>query len=70
MISFTVMATIMARITQIPQLDVLTIGNSNTPMAHAYQAAPTHIEMNGITDHISVILLALVDILMLRKKTV
>jgi len=40
----------------------------NTPMVHVCQAALTHTEMNGITDHISVILLALADTLMLWKR--
>ena len=54
---------IMELITLIQPLeDVLQFMTLNTQMVHVYQAALTHTEMNGITAHISAILLVLIDI--------
>ncbi len=50
---------------QIRPQDALLFGTLNTPMVPAYQVALTLIEMNGMTDLTSVILLALKDTLTL-----
>jgi hypothetical protein len=73
MISSTAMVTltpIMALTAPTQPLDALLFGTSSIPMALAYQAALTPIEMNGTMDLISATLLALANTMTVRKRLV
>jgi len=66
--SIVLVIVIMEAISPTQPQDALTIGNSNTPMAHAYLVATILTEVSGMIKPISALLLALADTLMLWKR--